>query len=101
MEYHDGNIIKKRLLVDTVTATSPGIQQIISDLFPFVAKHCPDGWEVVLIGTAGERSRIVSEKVVVITVDHPGNNWIGRWKWYNRVLPAIVRQYQANVIYSL
>jgi len=91
----------KVLLIDTVTATSPGARQIRDNLFPALARQCPEKWEVLMLVSPQSAIGSYSEKAVVQTCEHPGGSWIGRWKWYNDVLPERVRRHHASVLYSL
>jgi hypothetical protein len=90
-----------RLLMDSVTVASPGNIQLRDELARSVEEYAPEGSNVVLLMSPGHCKVSGSDKLRVVNVEKPGGGWIGRWKWYHRILPQIAREHGIDVLYSL
>jgi glycosyltransferase involved in cell wall biosynthesis len=90
-----------RLLIDAVPLGSPGIIQLRDELAKSVEEFTPAESDVVLL-TPPDSCRLVgSKKLQIVTVEKPGGGWVGRWKWYNSLLPKIGKDQGAKIVYSL
>jgi glycosyltransferase involved in cell wall biosynthesis len=87
--------------MDSVTVGSPGNIQLRDELARSVEEYAPEGSNVVLLMSPGHCKVSGSDKLRVVNVEKPGGGWIGRWKWYHRILPQIAREHGIDVLYSL
>ncbi len=89
-----------RLLIDSVPCGSPGIIAVRDDLSRALGQRAPEGSEAVLLA-ASEVPENGAGKLRIIRHAAPAGNWAGRWMWYQRSLPALAEQLQADVLYSM
>jgi len=90
-----------RLLIDSVMMGSPGGIQLRDELVQSVEECAPKNCDVVLLVSSGSCRWVDSDKLRVVTVDKPRMGWIGKWNWYNNILPKLANNHGANVLYSL
>ena len=90
-----------KLLIDAVMVRSPGLIQLCRELSSAIEKTAPDECDAVLLTTPGVYEKSMFNHLSVITMNSPTGGWVGRWYWYNIMLPKIARKYNADVLYSL
>ena len=89
-----------RLLIDSVLVASPGGLQLQQELAKASARRRPRGAEVVLVVGKGGRALPPVNGLRVVEAARPGAV-LGRFKWFHRDLPRLMRQERADVVYSL
>jgi glycosyltransferase involved in cell wall biosynthesis len=89
-----------RLLIDTANVGSPGGFQLQFELARCAEQQCPDGSDVVLVQASDAEEVRSGERLRVISAER-AKGWGGLWRWFNRTLPEIAREHQADVVYSL
>jgi len=90
-----------RLLIDSVMMRSPGGIQLRNELVRSVEERAPEDCNVVLLVSSGSCRLVDSDKLRVVAVDPPKGYWVGKWNWYNNILPKLAKNHGANVLYSL
>lgn len=86
------------LVIDTVYATSTGITQIRDAVLPEIANLAPENSKITLL--VSNKTTITHPKIQIKTIEKPKGKWIGPWQWYNQILPQILQNEQATVLYS-
>ena len=89
-----------KLLIDSVLVASPGGLQLQQELAKASARRRPQGAEVVLLVGKGGQAMPPVDGLRVVEAARPGAV-LGRFKWFYRELPRLIRQERADVIYSL
>jgi glycosyltransferase involved in cell wall biosynthesis len=90
-----------RVLIDSVPVGSGGLLQLRDELTDALSKHAPPGSSVVLLTASPSGGLRPSDNLTIVPQNKPKLGWVGRWWWYNRRLPQLAREYQADVVYSL
>src|SRR5688500_4716999 len=90
-----------RLLIDSVPVGSGGLLHLRDELSRAAARQAPAESSVILLAASPPSSLRSRTGLTVVALKKPGSGWIGRWWWYNRVLPRLTRRYDADVVYSL
>jgi len=90
-----------RMLIDSVTVGSGGMLQLRDELSRAAARQAPERSSVVLLAASSTGELPPSDNLTIVPVEKPKWGWGGRWWWYNRTLPRLARQYEADVVYSL
>lgn len=89
-----------KILIDSVTVGSPGGIQLQRELAWAAARTAPTGGQVTLL--ISKQSPDVEKRVGldVLKVEVPSGNFKGRWTWYNRVIPRMLKEGGFNVLYA-
>lgn len=88
------------LLIDTVSATSPGGIQLRDEILKSVEERRPDNCQVIILVSKPLNGLDKSAGLKVINIQRQTLGWISQWKWYNSMLPRIAREQNADVVYS-
>ena len=89
------------LLIDAVSISSPGILQLKHELITSAVKKMSLGSRIIILQDKDHNILKPSERVIIRNMKKPSLAWIGRWYWYNRTLPGKIKEYNADVFYSL
>ena len=90
-----------RLLIDSVSVNSPGGIQLRDELAVSITEQRPGGCDVVLLQPKGLEGVKESVGLRVDSQEMPGGGYRGKWKWFNQILPQLLKEYDADVLYSL
>jgi glycosyltransferase involved in cell wall biosynthesis len=89
-----------KLLIDSVLVASQGALQLQKELARAAARRRPQGAEVILLIGAGGPTLPSIDGLRVIEAARPGAVF-GRFKWFHRDLPRLLRAERVDVVYSL
>lgn len=92
---------KIRLLIDAVTIGSPGIFQLKFELLISIIKFRPEFCEIILLQNKLNNPLSFIQGCLIDNIKKPGWGWLGRWFWYQYILPNKIKEHNANVVYSL
>jgi glycosyltransferase involved in cell wall biosynthesis len=90
-----------RLLIDSVAMASPGGIQLRDELTQFAEECAPENCDAVLLVATGSCCLVNSDKLRIVAVDMPKRSLVGKWNWYNNILPELANKHGADVLYSL
>jgi glycosyltransferase involved in cell wall biosynthesis len=90
-----------RLVIDSVAMGSPGGFQLRDELAKSVEGCAPENWDIILLVATGSCRLVSSGKLSIVSVDITKRHLVGKWHWYNNMLPKLANKHGADVIYSL
>lgn len=88
-----------RLLFDGLMVTSAGGRNLQRELAAALQRTRPDGGELLLC--CAPDVPLPAEGITRLPRARPRLGWLGRWDWYHRALPELVRKQRADALFSM
>lgn len=90
-----------RLLIDIVTAVSPGMRQLATELALAAIRQCPADWDVMVVRSSDLDGFPDSYAGAVESVNPLTGSWRKHWAWSHRTLPSVADRLGADAVFSL
>lgn len=90
-----------RLVIDGMFMRSPGGEQLCRELAQSIDECAPDGSDAALIVPRGFTKFGGGRRLRVLALEDPAWGWLGRWRYYRRLLPSLVARENGSALYAL
>lgn len=93
--------VKLRLLLDPIPRKSPGGSVLDRELPQAAAGTRPPGWDLLMVSHGDGQAWDGDSAVERLEVGKAEAGWLGRWRYFNRILPAEISRQGVDVLFSL